>query len=228
MQKTSGMVKLALITTTAALAVGCSGTEPIPSRGDAELVWTSHDERPGWMNEPETSFDEDETWSFVGRSVRHATERSAIEAARRDAMVKAVKGIRSHVELEDSTRITGSSAEDQIQNQQLSMDKQRIVTARGEIGPIRPSESYMRAYDSGDGRYYTAAVQLRVPPDARQAYEATFEAPDTDNGGNNQGPASGEGGNSQNSANGDPNAGETRPGERDAAASPLRSEALEF
>jgi len=239
MQKTFVMAKHALIATTAALAVGCAATDPIPSRGEAELVWTSHDERPGWMNEPNTSFDEDETWSFVGRSVRHATERSAIEAARRYAMIKAVKGIRSHVDVDDRTRITGDSAEDQIQNQQLSIDKGRIVTAHGEIGPIRASETYLRAYDSSDGRYYTAAVQLRVPPDARQAYEATFEAPQTDDGsankppesggeGNNNTPASRDGSRSAKPDNGALQASEIQQGHRDAQANAQLREALEF
>lgn len=158
-------------------AVGCQTMDPMPSRDNAELVWSSHENRPSWMDHPDANFSEHEGWSVVGRSVRHATERSAIAEARRDAMVKAVTAIRSHIEVEDETQISGEAPEDEVQVRNLSQDSTRIITANGEIGPIRASETYLRAFDGEEGRYYTAAMKIEVPVEAREAYESTFEQP---------------------------------------------------
>lgn len=71
-----------------ALACSRSSTTPAAAPGE-ELVRTSHDARPGWIDSiPE---DKGDTMFFVGLSDRMASERLGRERARRDAMNNAVQ-----------------------------------------------------------------------------------------------------------------------------------------
>lgn len=158
----------------ALILAGCGGMQPVPQNG-ANQVWTTHDERPEWTRRAEPETDKGKPWFFVGESMRHATERAAIDAARRDAVATAVKSVRRNVDIIETERIGGDNTDREVQTQGVTTEKNRRISSGGNIGPIRVADSYVTAYDSDeDGRFYRAFVRVRVPTEAREAYRNSF------------------------------------------------------
>jgi hypothetical protein len=110
--------------------------------------------------------------------MRHATERGAIDAARREAVASAVKALRRDVVLRERERLGGTTPDREVQSRKVTTRKDRLIRARGDIGPLPVTDAYVTAYD-GDraGRFYRAYVRVRVSPGARKLYRRTFSVP---------------------------------------------------
>lgn len=155
------MKKLLTALILSAMITGCATTfNPAPV--GKKLVWSTHDDRPGWTAQT-TEADRDYRY-FVGLSERHSTERGARDAALLSARTTAASFLGTAVKDEVSRSTEGKNAADATTNPDVALKRLEQTLAAHMIQRLEPETWYLENWLDDEGKpFWIAFVRSRVP-----------------------------------------------------------------
>jgi len=164
-RKLNGIVLLMVL----ALLAGCasSGVE-IPDAVQEKLIWSSASERPAWtMMEPEGV--EDGMLTFVGTSVRHATEQGAREDARRNVTTAVVKYMGTLVKDKFEQASVSYGASSSVVDPTTSARQFEKQLATNLAAQVKVKQWYAEKWQIPTGIGYQYFAHAKVPANAMDA-----------------------------------------------------------
>lgn len=164
-RKLQGIV---LLLTLAMLAGCASSGVDIPKPGQESLIWSSEAQRPGWtMMEPEGV--EDGLLTFVGTSLRHATEQGAREDARRNVTSAVVKYMGTLVKDKFEKASVSYGLDSSVIDPTSSARQFEKQLATNMASQVKPKSWYAEKWQTPTGIGYQYFVQAKVPANAMDA-----------------------------------------------------------
>ncbi|PLY12630.1 MAG: hypothetical protein C0624_00535 [Desulfuromonas sp.] len=149
-----------------ALLAGCASSGVnAPTPGQEALIWSSEAQRPGWtMMEPEGV--EDGLLTFVGTSLRHATEQGAREDARRNVTSAVVKYMGTLVKDKFEKASVSYGLDSSVIDPTSSARQFEKQLATNLDGQVKPKNWYAEKWQTPTGIGYQYFVEAKVPANA--------------------------------------------------------------
>lgn len=148
------------------LLIGCApqATVTPPPVGD-QLVWASHGHRPDWVISPPEHDVQEGRYLFVGMSYRHATERSAREAALANAATQVVRHATTMAQKEFDLSSEGKAYEGRTLTARINSTDKDHVEAIGLLKESVTRDVYIEQWRKGAQPFFKAYVLLEVSED---------------------------------------------------------------
>ncbi|AJF08174.1 hypothetical protein [Geoalkalibacter subterraneus] len=156
-------IKILLALIPALAVCACSTTYPPAPIGDS-IIWSTHDERPGWSVEA-PDIDEGDEYVFVGQSLYHSTERGARVNAEANAAQQAALFLSRHVEGQYAESTTGGGTESGIQDPNVSIDGVLKISTDQVLNKMQVDEWYLENWRKGPDTLWKAFVRVKIPKD---------------------------------------------------------------
>ena len=136
--------------------------EPAPI-GD-KIVWTNVEEgRPDWTVDAPDNDDNQDSYTFVGQSRFHSTEKSARASAEADAIAHAAKFLEQNAILDYRETANGSSADSGIQDANVSISDSVQVKADEFVKRVTIEEWYLENWVRDSKYLWKAYVKVKLP-----------------------------------------------------------------
>ena len=151
------MRKIILLILVSFVIAGCS--KNIPSPLGEELLWSSNGKksRPEWTLKANTN----QGQIFVGQSLFHSTERSAIRNAELDAGRQIALAERQTIETKQSESMNASSSERLILNADVKTQSETVQSAGAEISGAKNKEVYLERWRVDNETLWKAFVMVQ-------------------------------------------------------------------
>ncbi len=139
----------------------CSSNQTTePPKVGVDLVWSTHDERPEWL--VKTPQHTEEEYRFVGFSFKHATERSARDAAFANAASKVVQHAaimtQKHYELQSK----GKTPESKTITNTVEISDLESIEAIGIIRNLHTKDIYIEQWKMGSSTFFKATALVSI------------------------------------------------------------------
>jgi len=139
---------------------GCSTNQHQPPKVGNELSWSTHQNRPDWVvKQPKKTED---LYRFVGVSYRHATERSAREAAIANAATHLIRHASQLVNKEYELKSSGKAKESRVLNSRVLMNDIDQVEAIGIIQNMGLTDIYIEYWKSDSSTFFKAFALVEI------------------------------------------------------------------
>lgn len=132
--------------------VACSTLNDEPPKMNADLVWSSHSDRPDWVIAPPKR--DDQKIYFVGKSYKHSTERAASQSSYSNALAELIQHAQPQVTKDTTQTVVSQGDTSDTISSTLSSTDIESLRASGLLADISTESTYMEQWQSNSELFF--------------------------------------------------------------------------